>query len=97
VKSSFSQRTNKCRGRLIHACKRSTTHRSESRDKASFRLWKFDDLQSDPVFFGYLSRSITRVASIDEGNFDRMFGGLLNRLGKLTHLSTVLLIGRSHQ
>jgi hypothetical protein len=28
---------------------------------------------------------------------DRLSGGLLNRLGKLTHLSTVLLIGRSHQ
>jgi hypothetical protein len=70
---------------------------SRQQDKASFRLWKFDDLQSDPIFFGCLSRSITRVASIDEGNFDRLSGGLLNRLGKLTHLSTVLLIGRSHQ
>jgi hypothetical protein len=79
------------------ASERSTTHRRESRDKASFRLWKFDDLQSDPVFFGCLSRSITRVASIDKGNFDRLSGGLLNRLGKLTHLSMVLLIGRSHQ
>src|SRR5947209_17693832 len=70
---------------------------SWQQDKASFRLWKFDDLQSDPVFFGSLSRSITCVASIDEGNFDRLSGGLLNRLGKLTPLSTVLHIGRSHQ
>src|SRR5258706_284878 len=70
---------------------------SRQQDKTSFRLWKFDDLQSDPVFFGCLSRSITRVASIDEGNFHRLSGDLLNRLDKLTHLSTVLLIGRSHQ
>src|SRR5215472_11442601 len=70
---------------------------SGQQDEAALGLGQFDDFQLHAMRFGLLSRCIAGVALVNESEFDRLPGDLLDRLSQFTYLSTVLLVSRRDQ
>ncbi len=64
--------------------------------KALFGIGQLDDFQADALISGRLFGVSTRVALVNEGDFNHLAGCLLNRLRQLRHLGAVLLISGGH-
>src|SRR4051812_16609923 len=61
-------------------------------DKTTLGSRQFDHFQADSVLQGGFSSLLTRVALVNEGDFNRVASGGLHLLSQLTNLSAVLFI-----
>jgi site-specific DNA recombinase len=67
---------------------------SRQQHESALGLGVLDDFQADAVGLGVRRRLVAGVALVDEGQRDRLAGDLLDGLGQLGDLLSVLLIGR---
>ncbi|MDB5395738.1 MAG: hypothetical protein JWM91_3244 [Rhodospirillales bacterium] len=82
------------RKRAAQAKLRSTTQRLGSRTKPRMAMECLTTRR--PVLLGGFGRSLPGVVLVDIGQFARVAGHLLHRLGQRDHLRTVDLVGRRH-